>query len=49
VTERDDAPLLPDVTSDEGDEGWGDARRSDDDDVRRLIEERPPHHDRDDV
>ena len=43
MTERDDQPLLPDVTSDEGATGWGE-EPSDDDDVRRLLEERPPHH-----
>jgi hypothetical protein len=47
-------PLLPDVTSDEGDLGWGEDssadsqsdRESDRDDDARFTEERPPHHDR---
>jgi hypothetical protein len=48
-------PLLPDVTSDEGDLGWGDdspdregsdREHSDRDDDARFTEERPPHHDR---
>jgi hypothetical protein len=39
-------PVLPDVTSDESDRSWGDEAPSDDDDVRRLLDERPPHHDR---
>jgi hypothetical protein len=47
VTESDDRPLLPDVTSDEVDEGWGEQRSSEDEDVQRLLDERPPHHDRD--
>lgn len=40
---RDDEPVLPDVTSDEQDRGWGDDRdgRRDEDWYRR---ERPPHH-----
>jgi hypothetical protein len=42
-----DEPVLPDVTRDERDDGWGDERASEDDDVRRLLDERPPHHDRD--
>jgi hypothetical protein len=40
----DDDPVLPDVTADERDEGWGDdpeSGRRDDDWYRR---ERPPHH-----
>ena len=42
-----DEPVLPDVTGDESDRGWGDDRPSEDDEVRRLLDERPPHHDRD--
>lgn len=43
-------PVLPDVTSDEQEVGWGDDvgvddRERDDDD--RFESERPPHHDRD--
>jgi hypothetical protein len=40
----DDEPVLPDVTQDEREVGWGDDRESwrrDDDWYRR---ERPPHH-----
>ena len=50
MTASDDRPLLPESTRDDTDEGW---RSSDDpsyddeaDDVRRLVRERPPHHDR---
>jgi hypothetical protein len=35
---------LPDTTSDESDVGWGERPPYDDDD--RLLDERPPHHDR---
>ncbi|HEY6744623.1 MAG TPA: hypothetical protein VI357_02790 [Mycobacteriales bacterium] len=35
-------PVLPDVTSDEQDVGWGD--RPDPDDDERLLREVPPHH-----
>jgi len=40
---RDDEPVLPEVTSDERDQGWGDDRdgRRDEEWYRR---ERPPHH-----
>ena len=38
-------PLLPDTTSDERDVGWGDEPAPDDDDAH-LLDERPPHHDR---
>jgi hypothetical protein len=37
-----DRPVLPDVTSDEQDVGWGD--RPDPDDDERLLREVPPHH-----
>ena len=39
---RDDPPLLPDLTSDERDVGWGDAPEPDDD--QRYLREVPPHH-----
>jgi hypothetical protein len=40
--EPEDEPVLPDVTRDERDVGWGDEpSRRDDDWYRR---ERPPHH-----
>jgi hypothetical protein len=41
VSRPEDEPVLPDVTTDERDTGWGDDT---DDDVRRLLDERPPHH-----
>jgi hypothetical protein len=31
---------------DEQDTGWGDPAGSEDEDERRLLDERPPHHDR---
>ena len=37
-----DRPLLPDVTDDESDVGWGDAPAPDEDE--RLLREVPPHH-----
>ena len=40
--DRDDRPVLPDVTSDERDLGWGDAPEPDGDE--RLLREVPPHH-----
>jgi len=41
---RPDDPL-PDQTVDDTDVGWGDdAPSADEDDVRRLLDERPPHH-----
>ncbi|HET7311863.1 MAG TPA: hypothetical protein VFJ17_11115 [Mycobacteriales bacterium] len=42
-----DEPVLPDVTGDERETGWGDEVPTEDDDTRRLNDERPPHHDRD--
>lgn len=36
----DDLDLLPDTTSDERSEGWGDR---DEDSTARLIADRPPH------
>jgi hypothetical protein len=38
----DDEPVLPDVTRDERDEGWGDEARGRDEEWYRR--ERPPHH-----
>ena len=32
---------------DESDEGWGEPPARDDEALRRLLDERPPHHDRD--
>lgn len=37
---EDDFEVLPDTTSDESGEGWGDAVESDED---RLADELPPH------
>jgi len=42
VTRPDDEPVLPEVTRDERETGWGED--SHDDDERRLLDERPPHH-----
>jgi hypothetical protein len=44
VTHPDEKPVLPDSTRDEQDTGWGDRPATEDDEVRRLLEERPPHH-----
>jgi hypothetical protein len=38
----DDRPLLPDLTADERDGGWGDPHEPDDDE--RYLREVPPHH-----
>ena len=40
-------PVLPERSRDEEDAGWGDPPAEEDKDVRRFLEERPPHHDRD--
>ena len=46
MTRPDDEPL-PEQTTDDTDLGWGeDPSRDDDADVQRLLDERPPHHDR---
>ncbi len=44
-------PLLPDTTSDESDQGWGDdlgrtagAGSFDPDDLERFLRDVPPHH-----
>ncbi|HEY0559225.1 MAG: hypothetical protein JWM48_645 [Mycobacterium sp.] len=50
----DDAPLLPESTRDDTDEGWGEQPRvrryGGDDELsahdRELLADRPPHHDR---
>jgi hypothetical protein len=46
--DRDDHPVLPDVTEDERDVGWGDEAHTDRDSGRRderwYRRERPPHH-----
>ena len=39
---RPDRPVLPDITSDERDIGWGDLPEPGDDD--RYLREIPPHH-----
>lgn len=44
----DDRPVLPDRADDDRDVGWGergDEPGSDAEQDRRLLEERPPHHD----
>jgi hypothetical protein len=38
----DTGKVLPDITRDEQDVGWGDPREPDDDE--RLLREVPPHH-----
>jgi hypothetical protein len=42
-------PVLP-PSPDDSDEGWGDgvaaSSPEDDETLRRLLDERPPHHDR---
>jgi hypothetical protein len=47
-TDGDDRPVLPDVTEDERDVGWGDETYADRDSERRderwYRRERPPHH-----
>jgi hypothetical protein len=40
----DETPVLPSVTRDEVDEGWGDESSQRDEEWYRR--ERPPHHDR---
>lgn len=42
---RDEAPVLPDRSTDEEDAGWGERAREDDpDDLARFLDEKPPHH-----
>jgi hypothetical protein len=41
-SDEDEKPVLPDVSSDELDVGWGDEPAERDDDWYRR--ERPPHH-----
>jgi hypothetical protein len=42
IRRRSEEPVLPDVSKDETDVGWGDGPSSRDDDWYRR--ERPPHH-----
>ncbi|MGH8836763.1 MAG: hypothetical protein ACRDWG_17460 [Actinomycetes bacterium] len=45
----DEEPVLPEQTVDDTDAAWGEGRESreqDQDDLERLLEDRPPHHDR---
>ncbi len=42
---RDDRSLLPDRADDDRDEGWGEGPEDRDAGDRRLLEDRPPHHD----
>ena len=45
TSDPEDEPVLPETTSDEHPEGWGDRVRDDDpDDLDRFLRERPPHH-----
>ncbi len=42
-----DEPILPTLTSDESEPGWGDeaaAREGDPDDLDRFLRDVPPHH-----
>jgi hypothetical protein len=41
----DERPVVPDRSDDERDEGWGERANERDADERRLLEDRPPHHD----
>jgi hypothetical protein len=41
---EDEEPVLPDVTSDEQDRGWGDDPNSGERDEEWYRRERPPHH-----
>jgi hypothetical protein len=41
---RDDEPVLPDITEDERDRGWGEDRESGRRDEEWYRRERPPHH-----
>ena len=41
---RDDLPVLPDITEDERDVGWGDDRDGGRRDRDWYERERPPHH-----
>ena len=36
-------PVLPDISTDETGEGWGESAEQDDDDAR-FLRELPPHH-----
>jgi hypothetical protein len=41
----DGRDLLPDVSSDETDSGWGEDRAAaDPSDLRRFLDDKPPHH-----
>lgn len=46
MTEPTSEPTLP-PDPDRNDQGWGEPPPDEEDAVRRLREERPPHHDRD--
>lgn len=48
VSERRDAderPVVPDRSDADRDEAWGDRAADRDAEERRLLEDRPPHHD----
>lgn len=52
MSESDDwdvEQVLPEQTADDTDAAWGEHRQSaeqEQDDLERLLEDRPPHHDR---
>ena len=52
MSETDDwdaEPVLPEQTRDDTDAAWGEHRQpgeQDQDDLERLLDDRPPHHDR---
>lgn len=41
----DERPVVPDRSDEARDEGWGERADERDADERRLLEDRPPHHD----
>lgn len=41
----DERPIVPDRSDEDRDEGWAERAAERDDDERRLLEDRPPHHD----
>jgi hypothetical protein len=45
VTEKDEQPTLPLRATEDEDRHWGERAEEDDrEDVRRLLDEKPPHH-----
>lgn len=41
----DERPVVPDRSDDDRDEAWGERADERETDERRLLEDRPPHHD----